>query len=285
VRRYPQPEVSSHIRKLPDRELASRRLVPKAGAVSAGPTGSLEPRSETHYRLQLNTPERVKAKLEMARDLMSHANPSGDLVVVIERGLDLLIAQLQKARFGQTSRPRKSRTACPRQPATLDASGASTLVHLDAAVQPHDPSNQGDGKDFDRSKSSPRGRAHDDFDRSRSCGSAHDDFDRSKSGPRRVARKSIPRETLRRLVERDGPCCSFVGEDGTRCTSRAFLEVDHRRPRAIGGPDTLENLRWLCRAHNQLGAEQDFGKPHVQRAIAERRLRQATAAPPTSHDA
>ena len=40
-----------------------------------------------------------------------------------------------------------------------------------------------------------------------------------------------------------------------------------------------------CRAHNQLMAERDFGKPHVRRAIAERRLRQATAAPPTSHDA
>src|SRR5688572_3639553 len=52
ARRYPQPEVSSHIRKLPDRELASRQLVPRAGAVSAGPTGSLEPRSESHYRLQ-----------------------------------------------------------------------------------------------------------------------------------------------------------------------------------------------------------------------------------------
>ncbi len=190
--RYPQPEVSSHIRKLPEREFASRALVPRAGAVSAGPTGSLEPRSESHYRLQLNTPERVKLKLELARDLMSHANPAGDLVVVVERGLDLLIAELRKARFGQVSE----------------------LA----------------------------------------------DFDRSTSSSRSSSRAHIPRETLRRLVERDGPCCSFVGDDGTRCTARAFLEIDHRKPWARGGPDTLENLRWLCRAHNQLQAERDFGK-------------------------
>ena len=58
-----------------------------------------------------------------------------------------------------------------------------------------------------------------------------------------------------------------------RCTSRAFLEIDHVQPWARGGLDTLENLRWLCRAHNQLLAEEAFGRPHVQRAIAERRLR------------
>jgi len=216
ARRYPQPEVSSHICKLPGSELAARRLVPHGGAVSAGPTGSLEPRSEGLYRLQLNTPERVKAKLELARDLMSHANPSGDLALVVERGLDLLIAQLQKARFGQTSRPARTKR-----------------VELEHQAE-----------DFDRSKSS--------------------------------SRRHVPRETRRRLVERDGSCCSFVGDDGTRCTARAFLEVDHRQPWARGGSDELENLRWLCRAHNQLQAERDFGKPHVQRAVAERRLRQVT---------
>ena len=46
ARRYPQPEVASGMRKLP-----ARQLVPKPGSVSAGPTGSLEARSETYYRL------------------------------------------------------------------------------------------------------------------------------------------------------------------------------------------------------------------------------------------
>ena len=272
ARRYPQPEVSSHIRKLPDPELASRKLVPhagamsagptgclelppKAGAVSAGPTGSLEPRSESHYRLQLNTPERVKAKLELARDLMSHANPSGDLAVVVERGLDLLIAQLQKARFGQISRPTKQ----PPEPPD-PTKQARPMEHSTLAERP-DPTKRvepvRDPEDFDRSKSSPRGGA----------------------------RSHVSRETVRRLVERDGRCCSFVAADGTRCTARAFLEIDHRKPWARGGADTIENLRWLCRAHNQLQAERDFGKPHVQSAIAERRLRQATAKPATSHRA
>jgi hypothetical protein len=38
---------------------------------------------------------------------MSHANPSGDLSVVLERAVDLLIAELEKKRKGRTTRPRQ----------------------------------------------------------------------------------------------------------------------------------------------------------------------------------
>lgn len=56
---------------------------------------------------------------------------------------------------------------------------------------------------------------------------------------------------IRRAVwARDGACCSFVGPTGVRCESRRFLEFDHVRPRALGGKDTVSNLRLLCRAHN-----------------------------------
>lgn len=101
------------------------------------------------------------------------------------------------------------------------------------------------------------------------------DLDRSKAVRER---SHIPHETLRQLVARDGACCSYVGDDGVRCTGRAFLEIDHRQPWARFGSDTLGNLRFLCRAHNQLLAEEDFGKQHVQDAIAQGRLRRASNA-------
>lgn len=50
----------------------------------------------------------MKQKIELARDLMSHANPSGDLAVVVERALDGLIEQLQSRRFAQTKSVRAS---------------------------------------------------------------------------------------------------------------------------------------------------------------------------------
>src|SRR4051812_22391389 len=46
-----------------------------------------------------------------ARGVLSHSNPSGDLVAVIERALDVLIERTLKQRFAQTKQPRPSRAA------------------------------------------------------------------------------------------------------------------------------------------------------------------------------
>src|SRR4051812_35745047 len=41
----------------------------------------------------------------------------------------------------------------------------------------------------------------------------------------------------------------------------------HIRPHALGGPNTRENLRLLCPAHNQLAAIQVFGAAKMARFI------------------
>jgi len=53
--------------------------------------------------------------------------------------------------------------------------------------------------------------------------------------------------------------CEFKAWGGRKCGSRFQLEVDHIRPRALGGTDAPENLRCLCRKHNLLMAERHFG--------------------------
>ena len=63
-------------------------------------------------------------------------------------------------------------------------------------------------------------------------------------------RCSIPAGVRRAVWARDGGRCSFTGPDGIQCLSRRSLELDHRIPRALGGCDTTENLRLLCRPHN-----------------------------------
>jgi membrane protein involved in colicin uptake len=64
--------------------------------------------------------------------------------------------------------------------------------------------------------------------------------------------------------ERDGGRCTFVSESGKRCGSNRFLELDHVQPVACGGLSTVENLRVVCRAHNQYAAEQVFGVDFVE---------------------
>lgn len=47
---------------------------------------------------------------------------------------------------------------------------------------------------------------------------------------------------------------------GVVCGTRYQLQVDHIKPRALGGTDDPDNLRILCRQHNLWVAEKIFGK-------------------------
>lgn len=113
--RAPRPDAKSQIRKLPV----------TARSVAAGPTGTLEPLSAESYLLQLHTSATLKAKLELAADLLSHANPQRDLAVVVERALDLLIEKLQQKRFGVATRHASAQaTAVEGEAPTEGAPGA-----------------------------------------------------------------------------------------------------------------------------------------------------------------
>ena len=70
----------------------------------------------------------------------------------------------------------------------------------------------------------------------------------------------VPRSLLRAVHARDGGRCTFVAADGRRCAARGMLELHHVHAFAKGGPTSLENLRVVCRAHNALFAEQEFGR-------------------------
>jgi len=74
----------------------------------------------------------------------------------------------------------------------------------------------------------------------------------------------IPKAVARRVKDRDGHCCSFIGNDGKRCGSTWDLEIDHIVPFACGGTHAENNLRLLCRAHNNYYAEQIFGKEFIK---------------------
>jgi hypothetical protein len=216
ARQFPRPDVSSSIRRLPApaRVTTEHLSLPAAGeaAPPIAPSPAtpppprpahppvVEPLSEDRYRLQLSASSELKRKLEVARDLTSHTNPSGDLAVVVERALDLLIDKLQRERFAQTKRPFKD--------------------------VKRDPNN------------------------------------------RRVS-NAVRRE----VVERDGLQCSYVSPDGQRCPSRRFLQFHHVHAWALGGRSETSNARIYCAEHNQLLAEQDFGRSHIAQAVAAARAK------------
>lgn len=86
-----------------------------------------------------------------------------------------------------------------------------------------------------------------------------------------ISRRYIPAPIRRAVWERDGKQCTAVSRDGKRCEERKFLEFDHIMPVARGGKPTVEGLRTLCRAHNQLEAERAFGARFVKEKREKRR--------------
>jgi 5-methylcytosine-specific restriction endonuclease McrA len=87
---------------------ASTQASPLRGSEHSAHPRPLEPLSCNRYRLQLTASQALKDKLERARDLMSHANPSGELALVVEKALDALLERLEKERFAQTRRPQST---------------------------------------------------------------------------------------------------------------------------------------------------------------------------------
>lgn len=170
----------------------------------------LDPLSDEQYHLQLTLSRRAKEKLERARDLMSHANPTAELAAVIERALDMLIERLEARRFAQTKSPRMDKRLPRQAPA-----------------------------------------------------------------PRDKRRKSIPNRVRREVVARDEAQCTFVADDGLRCDARSRLQFHHDRPWALGGEDSVENVRLLCRAHNLLVAERELSAQEIAAKVALARSRPA----------
>ena len=116
ARRAPRPDVPSSIVGLPRVPGAQVELEPRGeqAVVTLAPTmtaARIEPLSASRFKVQLTASTVLRDKLERARDLMSHANPSGDLAVVIERALDLLLGKLDKERLGKATH--SSRRAAP----------------------------------------------------------------------------------------------------------------------------------------------------------------------------
>jgi hypothetical protein len=184
-------------------------LVPRATPTAASSFGLVPPSvanretplSAGRYKVQFTADQRLHDKLKQAQELLRHQVPSGDIAVVFERALDLLIVQRKKQLFAQTDKPR-----------TLPV------------------------------------------DESRTPDSRH-----------------IPHAVRREVAARDGEQCSFVSADGRRCQARGRLEFHHKTPYARGGAATADNIQTLCRAHNALMAERDYGQTFMRERIEQQR--------------
>jgi hypothetical protein len=79
----------------------------QAAAPPAPTRARVEPLSQDRFLVKFTASRAMRDKLELARDLMRHRNPEGEIAVVLELAVDLLIADLEKKKQGRTSRPQQ----------------------------------------------------------------------------------------------------------------------------------------------------------------------------------
>ena len=77
--------------------------------------------------------------------------------------------------------------------------------------------------------------------------------------------RHIPAAVRRAVHERDGGRCTYRDEHGRRCSKRHDLEFHHREPFGQGGEHSAGTISLMCRTHNALAAERDYGKEVMAR--------------------
>ncbi len=113
AKRSPIPDVPATI-TIPLQPPIPTLGVEAVAAPAAARGWQVAPLSETRHKVQFTASDELRKKLERAQDLMRHANAEGDLAVVVERAVDLLLEKLEKQRLGRTLRPRPSHTQSDR---------------------------------------------------------------------------------------------------------------------------------------------------------------------------
>jgi 5-methylcytosine-specific restriction endonuclease McrA len=88
--------------------------------------------------------------------------------------------------------------------------------------------------------------------------------DQANPAPSRL----VPAEVRERVLERAGYQCQYRGPDGTRCSSRTGLQVEHTRSFAIYRTHEEKHLRAFCPAHNRCAARRFYGPEFIERKIA-----------------
>jgi hypothetical protein len=135
ARLSPRPDVGASVRKPP--AVRPQAFPPAETAVAPGasamdrvapappetgliaetlsvPRAAVTPLSPDRYKLQLTIGGDTLEKLHLAKDMLSHAIPSGDDAAVLDRALTALLVDLARKKFADTRKPRRSRARDPR---------------------------------------------------------------------------------------------------------------------------------------------------------------------------
>lgn len=83
--------------------------LPAVARPTASHRAAVVPLAPERFKVQFTISRETHDTLRRVQDLLRHSVPDGDLAIVFERALSLLLADLEKKKFAQTNRPRRPR--------------------------------------------------------------------------------------------------------------------------------------------------------------------------------
>jgi len=228
----------------------------RSASGSSQPTPSVAPVAELRYKVQFTADQAYVDLLEAARNLLQHQLPARDLVEVQRRALELLVHKLRQGKYAASERPR------PKAPEPVNGTPQAPPEPTPART----PAPRSATRAPDSARRAPDSVTGAHHSAPRSAKSANHPR-HSASQPTNHGRY-IPAKVRRTVWKRDEARCAYIDARGQRCREQAGLEFHHQHPHARCGPATVDNLALRCRSHNELAAEQDFGRDVIRRKQA-----------------
>ena len=148
ARARPQPPIAATVRKLPmpvasveprfaATPAASCRMNEPASVAPPLPPAptparrtAVQPLAPAIYKVQFTLSREGHNRLRRAQDLLRHVLPNGDVAVVFERALTLLVNDLERKKLGAASKPRPPRSA-PSRSRHIPAAVKRAVWHRD----------------------------------------------------------------------------------------------------------------------------------------------------------
>jgi hypothetical protein len=220
---------------------------------------------EEHVRYAYNLNKEQEEIVTRAKELLSHKIPNGSMAEI----MTYLAAYFVERNDPLLEKPSVHRRTRQSGAANTSAAAAKSEVRSKFGSNNEKADEKSVQSNTEMEKSKPSRSAQLNF--------AHWNSVRSTSMQSSSAQSSFVRSTVaaskrrvtvreRKEVIRDaGGQCEYVDRvTGKRCDNRVRVEADHIRMRAFGGSNARENLRCLCRVHNQFMSE-NLGKAWANR--------------------
>jgi hypothetical protein len=216
----------------------------------------MSPLSAETFAVQFTASREFRDKISEARALLCHSVPDGDLARIFEKGLDLLIEKVKKKRFGldRKASARAGRSSESSESTLKEDTGAPS-ISPDSVVKEE---GRAGGAEADAIAEANASESLDGA--APSAPGAGADLPDSQAGSRH-----IPDAIKRAVYERDSGRCTFLDDQGRKCTS-SRVQFDHRDGFARTRMHSVDAIRLRCPAHNQSAADDMYGREFMDRA-------------------